>query len=168
MHPTIPLIRLLLAAYWALATTAILMKTFFPIFRVSLTYGKLHNTATNAPVSRSFPFAKYATLPISAPAFAWRAFYLCGMATWSACQYLKGTNTCLSEWLFCFQLLRRFLECVFVHRFSSARRVPLLQLAAGLSFYVAAPVTLMVASYQQCGVVSQWTRNSVRYVNSFA
>lgn len=116
----------LLSLFWIASTLAILFKPLAPFLDILLTYGKLaHQTD-----AYGFP-----------PAFVWPAFYATGAAL-----SFSLPHTSLALILFRFHTLRRLLECAFIHRFSSSRRIPLHQVAAGLLFYVSTPFTIHIGS----------------------
>lgn len=147
------LMQVWLSAFWAISATVFAIKSSISFLKNQLTYGKL------AP-SPSVPSSSSALHPLCLhawrlrPAVVWPAFYLTGFTASFLLPHFvpqlvslpHGNYAPLANPLFRLQTVRRFLECVFVHRFTPTRSMPLLQAAAGLAFYIAVALTVMLQS----------------------
>lgn len=150
MSPTVPVIDLLpvsLNVFWVLAILSILAKRYFSSIETALSYGKLRAQHASGPTR----FLVYR------PSFAWSLFYLCGFILAFSLYTLRQIIPWLTPQsespfdglcliLFLFHTTRRFFECLFVHKHSADYAVTPLQLICGMSFYVAAPLSLMCDS----------------------
>lgn len=137
------LCQLCLNIYWISATISIFLKSRISIFNNSLTYGKLTSLV---PSSNSASWTKHVSIPTLGTAFAWRFFYFTGLSSCLLSHYNINNTLAIPNVLMLVQLVRRFLEACFVHKFSSIRRVSAIHFAAGTSFYIAAPFTIFLAS----------------------
>lgn len=136
-------LQLVLIAYWILAISAIFMKNVSSKVSSSLTYGKL-------ALSRARRHGALLDRPFARPVAAWPCFYAIGtLIACIACVATSNnamipTETSYVMYLFMLQAVRRFTECLLVHRHSEEIAVTFLQFLAGVSFYVAAPLSLLV------------------------
>lgn len=132
-----------LNTYWICAILSILAKRFLSWAETALNYGKLGSQCK--PQSRPFLIFR--------PSFAWSLFYLCGAIFTIICAMIQFPPSlslpsdlhfdsfCLI--LFLIQTVRRFFECLLVHKHSSSYTITPLQLISGVSFYIASPLSLM-------------------------
>lgn len=165
----IALLPLLLNIFWILAILSIFAKRFVTPIESALNYGKL--SAQHALESR--PFLMYR------PSFTWSLFYLCGF-TLAFSLYMLGQRIpwlmppsdlpfdglCLL--LFLFHTARRFLECLFVHKHSATYAITPPQLICGVSFYIAAPLTLMCDALLRATTLPRPRSTGSKFIVSFA
>lgn len=174
--PTLPIetLQLLLNVYWISAIAAILLKHTSPQVSASLNYGKLSSPKSE----REFALLDQ---PFARPALAWPCFYAAGFL--AACLvYIVTTlvivipaKTTFVLILFIVQVVRRFMECLMVHRHSETITVTLVQFLAGISFYIAAPLSLLVkdeTDHHEVGIhllePSQLLMTTFFFIASFA
>lgn len=129
-----------LSAFWTCGIITYVLKPHVPPLSAFLTYGKL----TCHPVSERFSVC---------PAQIWPLYYVTGFITslvspmvFTAIHVASVSQTSLPLLLFQFQTLRRLLECLFVHKFNSKRRMPLLQALCPIVFYICSALTLVASS----------------------
>lgn len=130
-----------LSVFWIVSVTAILLKPVVPWLHRALSYGKLQSM-TRPQFDPKLSLA----LPTTDTASAWRSFYALGLIVHVLLSVFRKQKLHLVVHLFLLQVCRRLLECIFVHKFSPDRRIPFVQLVAGLSFYIAAPCTIHVST----------------------
>lgn len=137
-------VHMAMILYWIAAISAIVIKRFLPSVSSSLNYGKLASTPPERRTSLLLD------RPILRPAIAWPFFYFTGAVTtvisWLGVQSgdIRPSSGLFTLSFFAFQVIRRFSECLFVHHHSEKNFVTLLQLGAGTSFYIAAPLSVFL------------------------
>ena len=141
------------AVWWVAAVSVFLLKLASPAFDRLTSYGKLKAEADLADgiAARSTSFVVFYTAGLAFLA----AFYAGGggrgglngtlQETWAEpLPALWGRPATPAPWLFAAHLCGRLVECLVVHRFTDAERVPFFSFVSGLGFYVFAGLTVCV------------------------
>lgn len=147
------IIRIIVCMAWAFGIAIHIAKPFVLSLKRFLTYGKQRRNDVTVSKNESkqrdaFPF--YLPLRIS-----WSLFYICGLCftftvplTLRIFRVSTPSQTYLPLLLFQFQLFRRLFECLFIHKFSSNRLMPILQVFGAISYYFFAVLTISIQAHQ--------------------
>ncbi|KAA8495688.1 DNA methyltransferase 1-associated protein 1 [Porphyridium purpureum] len=161
------LARLCLYAYWAAANGVYVVRllTRSPHLARLLSYGKLQDTRTRRDAAASHWLSP--ARPLIDKRVAWLSFYVCALllnsiqiVMWATAPSLILVSESVQHWtqwvpaiMFQLQLVRRCLECLFVHRMSRDR-VSAVHFLGGLkkqSF-----MFIRLACKLTCGILTFW------------
>ncbi len=153
-------IHLLLHAAWLVYIISYLSRFVSGGLSIYLLYGKLASKDKQLPRSNSMVQKAWRTFVLEPVllekqnyVFIYSIAIICNTLSW---YFLRGHVTVLSQMLigvYEIHLLRRFYECLAIHKFSQDKSVPLLLFGSGVGFYVLSVATVSSSVYNASGAI---------------
>lgn len=129
------LLSIALNAFWIASISIYGLKPFLPFLSMLTKYGKLSTTSGGGFGIR--------------PSYVWPMYYMTGfLSSFMVPLIIKSfqsssfSTSRLALWLFRTQMFRRYCECMFVHKFSLHRRMPILHAVSPILFYICVTLTI--------------------------